>query len=281
MNELPKYFVIKRDADNPLWQRYIDWLKYRYGSRWDGTLNDYYGFDGNMVYDSGVGCCSEIRLFPNNPTIITLEQWNEAVNGFPEKWCMEIKDREQFDAVSVWFGFANSWIGWANWRLSNLRYVLYNKTSDFNNLRYNLPEITFEQFKKYVLKKETMEKKIIGYKLEEGCEKYLPVLDKISSAFSVTRNYYIEVGCIYYDDFKEAQVLDLWFEPIYEGDTPDITINSYKAQFNGDTVRFGCKTYTKEFIFNLEDVLNRGVDLTNEKDKIIEIARYFRNKQTL
>lgn len=32
--ELPKYFVIKRDASNPLWQKYINWLNETYETKW-------------------------------------------------------------------------------------------------------------------------------------------------------------------------------------------------------------------------------------------------------
>jgi hypothetical protein len=343
MNALPKCFVIKRDAGNPLWDKYIAWMNREYSVNWNGaSIDAYYGNNG----DNGYANCS--ATLTNNPTIITLEQWNEATNEFPEKWYI-ITTEENNETVCDWFDsldknnktdrtvgnyYTYEHCGWIKdaypnytegltevtfeqfkkyvlketefvlpkkWKVAPIDAKSYDMLTEWSNTeaiygwdntllhsdrywidRYLIRtdeyiEITLEQFRKYVLKQETMKKKIIKYKLKEGCEKYLPVLDKISSAFSVTRNYYIEVGCIYYDDFKEAQVLDLWFDPIYEGDTPDIEINGYKAKFNGDTVKFGCRIYTKDFIFNLEDALNRGVDLATEKEKIKEMARYFRN----
>jgi len=275
MNELPKCFVIKRDADNPLWDKYIEWMNKRYGFDWTGTsIDSYYGNHS----DNRTAYCS-IYLF-NEPTVITLEQWNEAVNGFPEKWCIKSSEEEVRQYVNKH--------GECPPYTEKELYTSYAHFPSFSEncttsgeIKDGYTEITFEQFKKYVLKQETMGKKIIGYKLKEGCEKYLPVLDKISSAFSLTPSYVFLAGCMYHTNFKEAQVLDLWFDPVYASSTPDIEINGYKAEFSEDTVKFGYRTYTKDFIFNLEDALNRGVDLANEKDKIKEMARYFRNKQTL
>jgi len=50
MKTLPKYFIILRDATNPLWGKYIQWLKDTYNSPWEGTLDDHYcGYDGNKT----------------------------------------------------------------------------------------------------------------------------------------------------------------------------------------------------------------------------------------
>ena len=84
MKELPKYFVIKRDADNPLWKKYIDWLYNEYKQRWAGNNWHYYGYDGSSVY-RGTDCFNELSEFQNNPTLITLEEWNECVNGVKQE----------------------------------------------------------------------------------------------------------------------------------------------------------------------------------------------------
>lgn len=80
MQQLPKYFVIKWDGDNPLWQLYIDWLNKEYEKDGDGGVVDgtnteaYYGYDGIRNGHT------EYYLFRHSPYIITLEQWNEAIN---------------------------------------------------------------------------------------------------------------------------------------------------------------------------------------------------------
>ena len=87
MKKLPLYFVIEQDKKNPLWEKYIAWLNKKYDSSWEGDWYTYYGrhnitgHDVTNAYDS-------IDSFDNNPTIITLEEWDECVNGFilPKKW---------------------------------------------------------------------------------------------------------------------------------------------------------------------------------------------------
>lgn len=78
MKTLPKHYVIKKDENNPLWEKYIDWLNKEYGERFIGGLM-YYGYDG--AYVRGISCHGSIELFKNSPELITLEQWGEAVNG--------------------------------------------------------------------------------------------------------------------------------------------------------------------------------------------------------
>lgn len=68
--ELPKYFAVKRDLKNPLWQKYIDWLNEKYNISLFG-IDLYYGFDGSCF----CGTC-----FRDYVQLITLEYWNECVN---------------------------------------------------------------------------------------------------------------------------------------------------------------------------------------------------------
>lgn len=80
INNLPPYFVIKRDETNPLWKKYIDWLNDKYDGNLNATNeNAYYGFDGDWNCEYG------IKYFNNYPTLITLEYWNECVNGLGAK----------------------------------------------------------------------------------------------------------------------------------------------------------------------------------------------------
>lgn len=74
MKQLPQYFVIKRDASNPLWQKYIDWLNETYGHILIGDANGYYGY-GEVQYYS-----ARLENFSNRPTLITLDQWDAIIN---------------------------------------------------------------------------------------------------------------------------------------------------------------------------------------------------------
>ncbi len=73
-NVRPKYVVVERDKDNPLWEGFVEWLRdtYRQNYSVDGFL--YYGYDGNPHY-SGTNCYDDLKHFQNNPTLLTLEQW--------------------------------------------------------------------------------------------------------------------------------------------------------------------------------------------------------------
>lgn len=74
----PKYFVIKQDHLDPLWDEYIEWLTktYKGTNKWNGQSSTYYGYDGNVNY-AGVNGWDEISSFANSPTLITLQQWKE------------------------------------------------------------------------------------------------------------------------------------------------------------------------------------------------------------
>lgn len=84
MKKLPKYFVIKRDGSNPLWRKYIDWINKEYKQLWGGIVINYYGYDGSEYY-GGTDCHNDLSSFKNNQTLITLEEWDECVNGVKQK----------------------------------------------------------------------------------------------------------------------------------------------------------------------------------------------------
>jgi len=77
-----------------------------------------------------------------------------------------------------------------------------------------------EQFKQLVLKQNTMEKEIIGYKLKANCENYRKVSLILCKTVvnwensSVIYDIGVSQSC-YIDKLKAAGVLDLWFEPVY------------------------------------------------------------------
>jgi len=103
MKQLPKHFAIKKDADNPLWDKYISWLNdYArkngyFGPSWNGGINAYYGVTDN--YDCGnTRWHYQLKTFPEGTVELTLEEWDEIVNGFklPEKWyCVVTPENKQ------------------------------------------------------------------------------------------------------------------------------------------------------------------------------------------
>ena len=93
-------------------------------------------------------------------------------------------------------------------------------------------EITFEQFKKYVLKENNMEKEIIGYKLikPEYEKAVFEIIEKNSiydwNIFLEEKGYpkSLPLDCISTKKLIESGVLDLWFEPIYKEEKKDIVL---------------------------------------------------------
>lgn len=100
------------------------------------------------------------------------------------------------------------------------------------------------------------------------------------------------------DNFKKAGVLDLWFDPIFEKEFPDITINGYKGEFLDKCVKFGCAEISKQVLIDLFQInnsirngetsigrdTNRSIESvtigkgTFTKDQIKQIAEYYLNK---
>lgn len=73
-------------------------------------------------------------------------------------------------------------------------------------------EITLEQFRKYVLGKQAIKPKLIGYQCMSGYAKLAwKLVDKTSSKVFLIREFDES-----FKVFKDAGVLDIWFTPIYE-----------------------------------------------------------------
>lgn len=238
--ELPKYFVIKSDLDNPLWQKYINWLNEKYNSTFEGNWEGmYYGYDGNKHSTHGTDWYRDIECFKNKPIILTLEEWDEIVNGFklPERWCIKATPNtgkiiaEFFDrTLNIGCCYVKGLITFDYQTHYFYNYNLYSNVNMFNttpganhsspNKIMGFTEITFDQFKKYVLKQNNMEdKKIIGYKFKNGYDKYQKIAMELADIIEFGKfqeGTLFEPNSYCEKNFKEAGVLDLWFEPVYE-----------------------------------------------------------------
>jgi len=156
---LPKYFIVGKDSANPLFRQYINWLNNTYNQSWQGTMWNYYGYDGNDLPNlNGTNAFDKVGQFKNNPTILALEQWNEAVNGFvlPEKWCV----RENKEVAHY---AANKWQCQSGVSYSVKYYCEHDGTYHFYPLDVALKtgciEITIEQFRQHVLKVSSIPEK--------------------------------------------------------------------------------------------------------------------------
>lgn len=136
----------------------------------------------------------------------------------PEKWCVLRDTKEKGEILSEWANKdsgTSSHVGWKDGNYIHSDNIDESLTPRSGVKALGYTEITLEQFKKYVLKQEDMDKEIIGYKLKEDCEKYIPALDEVCKCFSFG-NHMFDIGSVYYEAFEEAGVLNLWFEPIFK-----------------------------------------------------------------
>ena len=113
------------------------------------------------------------------------------------------------------------------------RTTLSNAAIDIN-IPENAIELTLEQWDKIVNKNTMEEKEIIGYKLKEECKHYRQAAKKIVDFYNPNnpeqlfkRYFKHENKGWYIDKLKEAGVLDLWFEPVYKAEIPDIKADDY------------------------------------------------------
>lgn len=219
MNKLPKYWVVKNDNSQLFKDTVIKYLNkfYKY---WIGNNYTFYGYDGSDEYN-GTACYNSIYYFDNTPKLLTIEEFIELSK---EESILKELEMQQFTK--------QDWINGKcaiEWEEENRELLLqffkecYNSPSPVGTSKYyyaqgsgdwyatretTLPIVKIKQ----LLKQTNMEKEIIGYKLKEGHEKFIPALDKISYTYSGGT---FMKNSPFYHHFKEAGVLDLWFEPIY------------------------------------------------------------------
>jgi hypothetical protein len=130
----------------------------------------------------------------------------------PVKWCVkDCKKVTEYGAKRFHHKMGYIW--------EDAYLCIDESSGKYNYLKekYNYTEITFEQFKKYVLNQNNMEnnKQIIGYKLikeeyREAAYKIANVSCFVNDMVDFQENSYIK------EKLEEAGVLDIWFEPVYE-----------------------------------------------------------------
>ena len=184
----------------------------------------------------------------------------------PEKWAVK-RTKEASSKVNEWLTKGTT-VSYFSCDDEYAHYPNYQTNSGFYGGKHIKPsiqegytEITFEQFKEYVLKENTM-KKIIGYKLSK--EEYLEAAEKIAKfkELSMDENNIkpprngTANGTEMYENLKKAGVLDLWFTPVYEEDKVR-KIGKYDVVFNTPNIKVGCTWYNKESLTKAKEVLEQ------------------------
>ena len=221
-------------------------------------LRRYYrkhGIDSWTVHDS--------TILPTIPLSDFLEE--EFV--LPEKWCV----RQNKQEINDWINNNKQTDSYYS-DLSGVHLFHFPKISDIHlyvNVQLDYKEITFEQFKKYVLKQETMEKEIIGYKLI----KEYPNSKSLQTVYVPTRvedeillpeiayGFITEDNNIFQDKFNEEQILEQYPQKL-----------GFKLLKLKEGIFFTQEEYNKHIKEIIENTLKNGA-------KSVEI--HFDNSQNL
>lgn len=140
MKTLPKYWVIEKNALNPLWIKFREWFSEV--SWFPRELHcQYYTKDGSEGYN-WFDFSNDRGRFINNPALITLEEWDSIVN-----WTKQNKNLtyETQYLRSDWTLFTKDSIDWksiedlkqemkeAMWTVNKIRGLLKAHKNKFSN----------------------------------------------------------------------------------------------------------------------------------------------------
>ena len=180
-----------------------------------GSKRDWPSFEENKIYEEthnpspclNVAVTTHVRWSPEHWREVTEQEYLDQNFVLPEKWGVKVT-KENIDVLHKW-----KQVKKFDARPIINNYV-DNKGSSSLFLYSDETEITFEQFKKYVLKEETMDKKIIGYKLIS------PEYEKVAlKALVLTSAHdpFIIAGMLsYYVPKLHDLGIMSWFEPVYK-----------------------------------------------------------------
>jgi hypothetical protein len=132
----------------------------------------------------------------------------------PEKWAV-LRTEENHEVINDYF--KNKYGNYYNFDIHYVHIGRPHGYSSRESLLDGYTEITFEQFKEHVLNKKEM--KQIGWKLKDDCKQYEESARKIAKCSNFIP---MGSGCSFYVGtfpekyLKEAGVLELWFELVYE-----------------------------------------------------------------
>lgn len=250
--------------------------------------------DSVFYYCSNKNRWQPLNYQPNLP-YKSVKEFLEEEFVLPEKWYIKVT-KENKETLGKWR--KRGTCGVMSMDNTNIKgYITYQEGYWTNSLP-EYPEITFDQFCKYVLKKENnmKEKEIIRYKLIKP--EYEKAVDDIINAnigYFNDKSLNIKECPISIEKLRKAGVLDIWFEPVYKEEKKLPKINGYEGKISGNQIIYGnsCAIFTSKFFQDLKKLdeenkfsgstrriksitLNTGVEITIEQ--IQEIVEFLKTK---
>jgi hypothetical protein len=159
----------------------------------------------------------------------------------PEKWAISRNlSIEQNTTVTDWVNNTYKY-NYGNYQLKN--YYVFPKYSGFSHESFipeGYTEITFEEFEKYVLKKENM-KKLIGYKV------------KVNELIGIKQNIWAKNSIIYSTNKESLPYFESLgltenpkiLEPIYESQEKVISMGEFNLTIKPEGIFHGIENITK------------------------------------
>lgn len=234
-----------------------------------GSLS-FYRYPREITETCGWTTTSE-ESFPDLP-VISFDEWKyklqqeEAKKGLPEKYVVDCRNIQGVEFKAAMPSPSNGVNPFrTHWNFVKINKGLIENYWDMDEPVFpELPIIPFNEWKEKINKqhkKETMEKKIIGYKLvkkeyEEAAVKIAYSKEAEVSSFTIHSqgyNFMKDSACA--KELKKAGVLDLWFEPVYED---AIKIAGYEAKIGYEIVQFGtCQVFAKPELVTIHNLLTK------------------------
>jgi hypothetical protein len=210
------------------------------GTMYNKVYDDDYTW-GSRVYNVG----QLAKIYP--------KEWELVEDDFvlPEKWCIKgCYEMECWQKDDMHNRTNSLFSYYSHWYQTTGVQLLYWEISD--NKPDGYTEITFEQFKKHILKQDIMGKEIIGYKLKEDCKQYELAAAKIVDCKGA-KLYGLVNASSDIEKLKESGVLDLWFEPVYEEEKKLPKINGYDGNYDAqnNVVKYGCAEFKELYLREL------------------------------
>ena len=114
------------------------------------------------------------------------------------------------------------------------------------NLKFTYRKATTNE--KQLLMKENQQ-----YQMKAECTKFTQAARSVSSGYDGCTFSY---DSMFYNEFKNAGILDAWFEIAPEVKLP--TIGSYEGEIHGNGVKYGCQEYSILNVRNLIEIMEKN-----------------------
>lgn len=161
MNKLPRYWCVRNDDSLLFKDTVIEYINKLYRGKWMGNAQAYYGCGEDLKSFNGGNCFHSPTSFSKDVVILTLEQFIELSKEefvLPKHWYIKVNE-ENKKVLAAWSKcplHVDQIVGIYKGYSDEVSIKGYNSENKIKGDGYDFgQEITFEQFREYVLKIKT------------------------------------------------------------------------------------------------------------------------------